>query len=565
MVLLSGSNSVLGLLITLSVLMFLLGSSFYPGFHVVMSQGIGIVWVGYSNPSGGDDSAQATCVLGGTLLVFGFDSSPGDYQFRIESRDVSRGALLNSWVRNPGGGNDTLVDCTIMGDFAYATGATITIPPKAYVLKVDSGLNNVEVKDLGWLGLSSTVESSGGYLYVGGGDLRGFNLVFRVDKLDGGLARTSYYKSQGLSGHHTVVADIAFNKVTGHLWAVGIARNDTGDRWWIELVDPQSMTFIKSLDPKVPGAAVLALPDDDGYVYVVGDRGHVVKFDSEGNIALRVELKEFTPMKGSIVGDSIILAGHERSGGYYRHTIYILDLDLNVKSKSYLSEDVNADSYLPPGRMWVEGNRLYLAGMDREPGNYRWVVYALELRGVAQTVTTTVTETSTIITTKTVTTTTTAIQPTTITQTKAYTTTTITTVTEITTVIETSTITQIHTTATTVTEITTVTQPTTTAVTQLTTVTTTVTQQKTTTQTTLATLTTTTTMREQVTQTITHTREATREITKTLTELLEREVTKEHTVVATTTVTQINIPASAVLLLLGLVIGGIIARFVLSR
>jgi hypothetical protein len=380
-----------------------------------MSQGIGIVWVGYSNPSGGDDSAQATCVLGGTLLVFGFDSSPGDYQFRIESKDVSRGALLNSWVRNPGGGNDTLVDCTIMGDFAYATGATITIPPKAYVLKVDSGLNNVEVKDLGWLGLSSTVESSEGYLYVGGGDLRGFNLVFRVDKLDGGLARTSYYKSQGLSGHHTVVADIAFNKVTGHLWAVGIARNDTGDRWWIELVDPQSMTFIKSLDPKVPGAAVLALPDDDGYVYVVGDRGHVVKFDPEGNIALRVELKEFTPMKGSIVGDSIILAGHERSGGYYRHTIYILDWDLNVKSKSYLSEDVNADSYLPPGRMWVEGNRLYLAGMDREPGNYRWVVYALELRGVAQTVTTTVTETSTITTTETVTTT--ATQPTTITQT----------------------------------------------------------------------------------------------------------------------------------------------------
>ncbi|MFZ8789131.1 MAG: hypothetical protein ACO2OZ_05620 [Acidilobaceae archaeon] len=559
-----GSRGTVSLLVVLAVLIPILGLPLHSTFQALGgAPGVNVVWVVSSNPSGGDDSAQASCVLGDLLLVFGFDSQPGDYQFRVESRSPSTGALVGVWTRNPGSGNDTLVDCTVMAGYAYATGATITIPPKAYVLKVDSSLN-VEVKDLGWIGLSSTIESSGGYLYVGGGDLRGLNLVFRIDKLDGSLARVSSYKSKGLSGHHTVVAGIAFNKVTGHLWAVGVARNDTGDRWWIEIVDPQSMAPVKSIDPRVPGAAITALADNEGFVYVVGDRGHVVKFKPDDSIALNVELKEFTPMKGALIGGYLVIAGHEMSGGYYRHTVYLLDKDLGVRGKSYISENVNADSYLTPGRMWVEDSRLYIAGIDREPGNYRWTIYALELVGVTQT-TTTVTVTTTVTTTIT--------QPTTTTYTTTTTTTRITTTTDTktTTVTETQTTTQTQTTTTTAISTTTVTQPTTT--------TTTVTQQQTITLTTQTTLTTTTTRVREETRTTTETTTITttvkehitqtREVTRTLTELLEREITREvareHTVTITSTTTQINLPISILLLIIGLAVGGIIARLILSR
>jgi hypothetical protein len=551
----------------LAVLIPILGLPLHSTFQALGGvPGVNVVWVVSSNPSGGDDSAQASCVLGDLLLVFGFDSQPGDYQFRVESRSPSTGALVGVWTRNPGSGNDTLVDCTIMAGYAYATGATITIPPKAYVLKVDSSLN-VEVKDLGWIGLSSTIESSGGYLYVGGGDLRGLNLVFRIDKLDGSLARVSSYKSQGLSGHHTVVAGIAFNKVTGYLWAVGVARNDTGDRWWIEIVDPQSMALVKSIDPRVPGVAITALADDEGFVYVVGDRGHVIKFKPDGSIALNVELRGFTPMKGALIGGYLVIAGHEISGGYYRHTVYLLDKDLGVRGKSYLSENVNADSYLTPGRMWVEGSRLYIAGMDREPGNYRWTIYALELVGVTQTTTTTTTVTVTTTVTTTVT------QPTTTTYTTTTTTTRVTTTTDTktTTVTETQTTTQTQTTTTTAISTTTVTQPTTT--------TTTVTQQQTITLTTQTTLTTTTTRVREETRAMTETTTITttvkehitqtREVTRTLTEILEKEVTKEvtreHTATITTTTTQINLPISILLLVIGIAVGGITARLILSR
>jgi len=548
-----GSRGTVSLLVVLAVLIPILGLPLHSTFQALGGvPGVNVVWVVSSNPSGGDDSAQASCVLGDLLLVFGFDSQPGDYQFRVEFRSASTGALVGVWTRNPGSGNDTLVDCTIMASYAYATGATVTIPPKAYVLKVDSSLN-VEVKDLGWIGLSSTIESSGGYLYVGGGDLRGLNLVFRIDKLDGSLARVSSYKSRGLSGHHTVVAGIAFNKVTGHLWAVGVARNDTGDRWWIEIVDPQSMALVKSIDPRVPGVAITALADDEGFVYVVGDRGHVVKFKPDGSIALNVELRGFTPTKGALIGGYLVIAGHEISGGYYRHTVYLLDKNLSVRGKSYLSENVNADSYLTPGGMWVEGSRLYIAGMDREPGNYRWTIYALELVGVTHTTTTTVTVTTTVTTTVT--------QPTTTTYTTTTTTTRVTTTTDTktTTVTETQTATQTQTTTTTAISTTTVTQQQTITLTTQTTLTTTTTQVREETRTTTETTTITTTVKEHITQT--------REATRTLTEILEREitreVTREHT--TTTTVTQINIPASILLLIIGLAVGGITARLILWK
>jgi hypothetical protein len=299
----------------------------------------------------------------------------------------------------------------------------------------------------------------------------------------------------------------------------------------------------------VPGAAIVALADDEGFVYVVGDRGHVVKFKPDGSIALSVELKEFTPMKGALAGGYLVIAGHERSGGYYRHTVYLLDKDLNVRGKSYLSGNVNADSYLTPGRMWAGGGRLYVAGVDREPGDYRWIVYAVELVGLEQT--TTVTTTVTLTTTVTTTTTHTITETRTVTTTTTYTTRVTETTTQTVTTTETRTTTTTETRTTTQTQTITVTS--TTTITQPTTLTVTRVREET------RTTTETTTVRELITQT--------REVTRTLTELLEREitreVTREHT--TTTTVTQINIPASILLLVIGIAVGGITVRLILSR
>ena len=562
-----GGSNALGLMAALLLVFLALFQAYaerVQGF-TLSSQPLDVIvgWVRYSNPSVGDDGAQAVCQLGDTLFTLGFDSSPGNFQFRVEAREVSTGELVRVWTRNPGEGNDTLVDCIAVNGYVYASGATIATQPslanipKAYVLRVDQSLEDANIKmvDLGWLGVALTIESDGSYLYVGGGDLRGLNLVFRVDKLDKSLSRVSYYKSQGLGGHHLIVTSMTLNKVTNHLWLVGVAVNESGGRWWIEVIDPNSMSLVKSIDPKIPGVATAVLSDSEGYTYVLGDRGYIAKFDKDGNIVAKSEFKGASFMKGAVLGDLILVAGHESSGGYNRHTIYVLDKGLQLLLKKYLSLDVNTDSYMGPGRMWVNGSRVYLAGFDREPGNYRWVTYSLEVKGLQQTVTVTVTLTTTTTQTTTVTSTQTVttivVQPTTITQTTTVTTTSTTTL------------------------VTTVTQPA--ATTVISTTTTTITTAYTTTLTLErtriehSTYTTTLTVPSPTTVTETFTTRVTVVQTRTLyttTRTVEtvREyatITSEIVKPTTLTVSEVNWPISIATLLVGLTIGAVVARVLL--
>ncbi|MFZ8790464.1 MAG: hypothetical protein ACO2OZ_12565 [Acidilobaceae archaeon] len=474
-----------------------------------------MLWVVYSDPSTGDDMASATCALGGSLLVFGFDSRPGDYQFRVEFRNVSTGAPLYVWSWNPSGFNDVILDCDVLDGRAYAVGATLTLEkPKAYAVTGFDPRFNVEVRDLDWSGFAYTVEAKDGYLYVGGGDLRESRLVFRVDKLDASLGLVASYKSAGLEGHHAGAFDMVFNKATGHLWAVGTAAGDKGDRWWIEVIDPQAMELVKVIDPGVRGVAMTAISDSEGFVYVMGIEGtgrggYLLKFDREGNVVARLELGEFTATKATMIGDFLVLAGDERRGGYYRHTIYVLDRDLNILGKTYLSMDVDADSYFAVGRMWVDGSKVYVAGWDMRPGNARWVVYALEAREVMQTTVTT-TVTTTVIRFLTYTTTVTETRLRTVTTTQPVTTTVYVTTTQVRE--ETATV----------------------------------------------------TVREPITVTLT--RDVTRTLTNTVTEtkMIEREVVREHTITLTTTIERLP-TTPVVALVIALTLIAVVALLMLRR
>jgi len=513
-----GFRAILSLSLALTIMVSLLSlssPSMPHGFSLTL--GFNVLWVVYSNPSTGDDMALATCALGGSLLVFGFDSRPGNYQFRVEFRDASTATRTGELSLNPSGFDDVIFDCDVLDGRAFAVGATLTLErPKAYAIIVDQENSrfDIKLKDLNWSGFAYTVEARDGYLYVGGGDLRESRLVFRVDKLDANLGLVASYKSVGLEGHHTGIFDMVFNKATGHLWAVGTAAGGGGNRWWIEVIDPQAMELVKVVDPGVRGVAMTAISDSEGFVYVMGgediDRGgYLLKFDREGNVVARLELGEFTATKATMIGNFLVLAGNERRDGYYRHTIYVLDRDLNILGKTYLSMDVDANSYFMFGRMWVDGSKVYVAGSDMKPENSRWVVYALEAREVMQTTVTT-TVTTTVIRFLTYTTTVTETRLRTVTTTQPVTTTVYVTTTQVRE--ETATV----------------------------------------------------TVREPITVTLT--RDVTRTLTNTVTEtkMIEREVVREHTITLTTTIERLP-TTPVVALVIALTLIAVVALLMLRR
>ncbi|MFN4046081.1 MAG: hypothetical protein ACK4H7_01915, partial [Acidilobaceae archaeon] len=293
-----------------------------------------ILWFVESNPSGLDDSAQASCLAGEYVVVAGSDSSPGNSQFRVEARFKSNGSLVFHVVRDLSSDNEYLSDCVSVGGRVFVVGAKPEpIPPKAYMAVLDVDSRDFSIKELGWFGLSSSIAYDGSYVYVGGGDadLSKLLLVFRVDKFDpSSLSRVAYYKSGGLSEHHSAVVGMGINVKTGHLWLVGVARKDSTDRWWVEVIDRGSMRLVKSVDLNIPGWATGVTSDSEGNVYIVGDRGVIVKLDSEGRFVKRVERPGAAFYKILFYEGALLILGHEKTANYYRHIVYVFDLDLNL-------------------------------------------------------------------------------------------------------------------------------------------------------------------------------------------------------------------------------------------
>ena len=82
-----------------------------------------------SNPSTGDDAAYSIARDSTYMYVVGEDSSTGNYQWRIEKRNLSDGQLVTGFgtngvvTSNPSTGNDLAYSITIDSTYMYVVGA----------------------------------------------------------------------------------------------------------------------------------------------------------------------------------------------------------------------------------------------------------------------------------------------------------------------------------------------------------------------------------------------------------------------------------------------------------
>jgi hypothetical protein len=67
-----------------------------------------LIWSVTSNPSSGSDSANSVAVDSTGIYVVGYDYAPGNYQWRIEKRNLNDGSLIWSITSNPSSGDDLL-------------------------------------------------------------------------------------------------------------------------------------------------------------------------------------------------------------------------------------------------------------------------------------------------------------------------------------------------------------------------------------------------------------------------------------------------------------------------
>jgi len=86
---------------------------------------LSINWVIRGSPSSGSDRAYGVCQDQDYVYVVGYDSSPGNPQFRVEKRMKINGQLVAVWVYNPSPSGDSvnaLFDCIVIGSMIYLIG-----------------------------------------------------------------------------------------------------------------------------------------------------------------------------------------------------------------------------------------------------------------------------------------------------------------------------------------------------------------------------------------------------------------------------------------------------------
>ncbi len=81
-----------------------------------------IIWTQTTNPSSGDDRARAIAVDATGLYLAGSDTSPGDYQWRLEKRDLLTGAIIWSQTSNPSTGIDSPRGVVVEATGVYVVG-----------------------------------------------------------------------------------------------------------------------------------------------------------------------------------------------------------------------------------------------------------------------------------------------------------------------------------------------------------------------------------------------------------------------------------------------------------
>jgi len=369
------------------------------------SSGVNIVinWVQFSNISMSDDRAFGACGYGDYVYIVGYDSAPGNPQFRIEMRAKSDGRLIKNWTHNPSRGEDLLWSCIVAQGRLYTVGYDSVPGNKEWaILMFDLNLNllkNVSSNPSGYDDETRSIATDGSYLYVLGIDRSPGNVQWRIEKrnLDD-LSLVAVYTSNPSNGDDWV-EDIGISPRTNLIWVVGSDGYSGGDTIRIEILDKNlNRLFVSRL---FGGIAYSLDFDEEGFAYIAYRDG-VAKIEPTGNIV------------NTTRGDGYYNRMFKIA--YFKGYIWVSDIISNKPAVHVISKDLTSaftinlyyyysrEGFEIPGfagKMAYDASNLYFTGsiQMRKGIDYRpsWAIFSISLNptsGAGVTVTSTITVTA---------------------------------------------------------------------------------------------------------------------------------------------------------------------------
>ena len=268
-----------------------------------------VIWTQSSNPTAGDDEAYGVAVDGTGVYVVGYDQSPGFQEWRVEKRSLTTGALITTFgiggiiTEHPSTGNDVPRGVAVDGTGMYVVGVDVLPGNYEWRLEKRSLTTGALITTFGIGGIirenPSTsfdyavgVAVDGTGVYVVGYDFNGIGGVsdneWRLEKrsLTTGALITTFGIGGILKENPTTGDDEAYGvavDATG-VYVVGYDSSGTGE-WRVEKCSLTSggMIWTQTENPSTGDDGALGVAVDGTGVYVVG-------YDnSPGNYEWRME------------------------------------------------------------------------------------------------------------------------------------------------------------------------------------------------------------------------------------------------------------------------------------
>lgn len=254
-----------------------------------------------TNPSSGSDEINAIRVDGSYIYVAGYDTSPGNTQYRLEKRDITTGNLDSGfatsgvYTSNPGSGADQAVDIDIDATYIYLVGTRSTNVARYEKIAISNGALDGGFGTAGILESApassqltpSQVRVDGSYIYMIGTQANATGQVSsregRYEKrsitdgsYDGGFGAGGYTNSNmAATGDDTGVAiDIDASYIYGSVFTTSgnpqwnIEKRDIGTGALVGAFDTDGMAQVN------PSSGFGEMPTDikidSGHIYATG-------------------------------------------------------------------------------------------------------------------------------------------------------------------------------------------------------------------------------------------------------------------------------------------------------
>ena len=333
------------------------------------------LWTQRNNLGGIDDKVKAITADASGIYITGWDVSTGANQWRIEKRNLTTGTLDVAFgtggaiTSNPGGGTEYAEAIAVDATGIYVAGYdNVTVNPRWRIEKRDLTTGAFDAA-FGTAGVVTTdpsggydgayaIKSDGSYIYVAGFDNSPGNYQWRVEKRDcsTGALDAAFGTGGVITSDPSGGNDLPQAMVLGNA-AIFVAGWDeilgAGNRQWrIEKYNKLTGALLGTFG--TAGVITNNLSAGDDYVTSITTDGsaiYVAGYDySPGNYQWRIEKRSLTGILDPVFGGGTGVVTSNPSGWWN------------------LANAITTDA-----------SAIYVAGVDKSPGNYEWRIEKRDL------------------------------------------------------------------------------------------------------------------------------------------------------------------------------------------